>query len=127
MTAIGGSIEGVTIAGRPFAVAADADSNRKLGGFENEVQANGDGTARMVKTRMPWQIDGLALEIDDSRDDQQFLRDVANDNGFVPMDITFASGAVFQGTGNVVGEIARASQNATAPITLSGPGNLSRQ
>ncbi len=45
MAAVGGSIESVTLDGRTFAVAADAEAQRKLGGFENEVQANGDGTA----------------------------------------------------------------------------------
>ena len=48
MPAVGGSIESVTLNGRPFPVAADAEAQRKLGGWENEVQANGDGfTARL--------------------------------------------------------------------------------
>jgi len=49
MAATGGSIESITMDGREFAVAADAESQRKLGGFENEVQANGNGTARIIK------------------------------------------------------------------------------
>ena len=43
---VGGSIESVTLNGRSFAVAADADSNRFLGGFVNDVQANGNGSGR---------------------------------------------------------------------------------
>jgi len=41
MASVGGSIESITLGGREFAVAADAESQRKLGGWENEVQANG--------------------------------------------------------------------------------------
>jgi len=56
MSGIGGSIEEVTMNGRTFAVAADADSNRFLGGFVNDVQANGNGSARLIKTRTPWKL-----------------------------------------------------------------------
>ena len=59
MPAVGGSIQSISIRGRIFPVASDAEANKKLGGFENEVQANGDGTARKVMTRVPWSIDGL--------------------------------------------------------------------
>ena len=61
MAAIGGSLESVSLDGREFPVAADAEVQRKLGGFENEVQASGDGSARMVKTRVPWSLDGLVV------------------------------------------------------------------
>ena len=71
--AIGGSIEEITLSGRSFAVAADAEAQRKLGGFENEVLANGNGTARLIKTRVPLSIDGLTLEVDDDRGDQEYL------------------------------------------------------
>ena len=51
MAAVGGSIESVTLDGREYGVAADAEAQRKLGGWENEIQSNGDGTARMVLRR----------------------------------------------------------------------------
>ena len=37
MAAVGGSVLAVNIDGREYPVAADADINRKLGGYENEV------------------------------------------------------------------------------------------
>jgi len=127
MTAVGGSIESCSIRGRLFAVAADAEANRKLGGFENEVQANGDGTARLVKTRIAWLIDGLTVVVDDVRADQEFLQEIADGNDFVPITITLASGTTYQGTGTVSGEIQFSTQNATAQIALSGPGKLTQQ
>lgn len=127
MGAVGGSIESVSIRGRNFSVAADADGNRKLGGFENEVQANGDSSGRIVKTRVPWLLDGLTLSIDDSRGDQEFLQEIADGNVTVAVSVTFASGATYSGTGTITGEVQMSSQSSTAGVTLSGPGQLSKQ
>lgn len=127
MAAVGGSIESITLDGRNFAVAADAEAQRKLGGFENEVQANGDGTARLIKTRVPLSLDGLTLEIDDDRADQEFLQELTNRNDFFPVVISYASGNDYQGTAQIVGETQTSSQNATAPVSLMGPGVLTKQ
>lgn len=127
MSSIGGSIESINLSGREFPVPADTEATRKLGGFENEVQANGNGTARVIKTRVPLTIDGLAVEIDDSRGDHEYLQDLANSNDFFVIAITYASGVTYQGTAQLVGEIPASSMNATAPISLSGPGILTAQ
>ena len=127
MAAVGGSIESITLDGRNFAVAADAEAQRKLGGFENEVQANGDGTARLIKTRVPLSIDGMTVEIDDDRADQEFLQELSNRNDFFPIAISYASGATYQGTAQIVGETQTSSQNATASVNLMGPGILTKQ
>ncbi len=127
MAAVGGSIESITLDGRNFAVAADAEAQRKLGGFENEVQANGDGTARLIKTRVPLSLDGLTLEIDDDRADQEFLQELTNRNDFFPVVISYASGNDYQGTAQIVGETQTSSQNATAAVSLMGPGVLTKQ
>lgn len=127
MPAVGGSIESISIRGRLFPVASDADATRKLGGFEVEVQGNGDGTARIVKSRVPWSLDGITVEINDARADQEFLQEIAGANEFVAITITFASGLTYQGRGTITGELGASSQNATAGITLSGPGELTQQ
>jgi len=127
MTAIGGSIESVSLSGREFSVATDAEVQRKLGGWENEVQANGDSTARIIKTRVPLSLDGLTLNIDDSRGDHEYLQDLANETDFWTLAITFASGVTYQGSGIIVGEMQVSSQNATAAVSLMGPGELTKQ
>lgn len=127
MAATGGSIESVTLQGRVFAVASDADVQRKLGGFENEVQANGDGSSRMIKTRVPWSLDGLVVEVDDIRGDHEFLQALSNENENYPVTITYANGVVYQGTGQIVGEFQASSQNATASVNLMGEGVLTPQ
>jgi len=127
MSATGGSIESVNFDGRNFAVAADADSGRKLGGSENEFQPNGDGTGRLIKARVGWSLDGLTIEVDDTRGDQEFIQDLADRTDFWPVAVTYASGAVYQGTGQIVGENPASSQSTTAAVALMGPGKLTRQ
>lgn len=127
MTAIGGSLESLTLSGRIFPVAADAEATRKIGGFENEVEANGDGTARSIKTRVPLSLDGVVVEIDDDRGDHEFLQDLANQTDFFAIALTYPSGAVWQGSAQIVGEMQASSKNATATVSLKGPGVLTKQ
>ena len=125
--AVGGSIESVTLDGRTFSVAADAETQRKLGGFINEIVANGDGTARQIKTREPLSIEGLALSIDDDNGDQEFLQALADRNDFWPLAITYASGKVYQGSAQITGDMQTSSQAQTAAVNLMGPGILTPQ
>ena len=127
MAAIGGSIESISMGGRLFPVPADIESQRKLGGFENEVQANGDGSARLIKTRVPLSIDGLTVSIDDSREDQEYLQNLANGSDYFVIAITYASGVTYQGQAQIVGEFQTSSQSQTAAISLMGQGELTKQ
>lgn len=127
MAAIGGSIESVSIDGRNFSVAADADATRKLGGFENELQVNGDATARIVKTRVGWMVSGLTLSIDAARGDHEFLQAISDGLVTVPITITYAGNETYAGDGIVTGELSASSQSATAEVELSGGGTLTKQ
>lgn len=127
MPAIAGSMESITIDGRSFAVTADADTARKLGGFENEIQPNGDGTSRTVKTRVPWALSGVVVEIDDTLGDQEFLQDLQDSNRNVPITATYVNGSVWQGTGQVIGEVVFNNQSSTASLDLSGSGRMTKQ
>lgn len=128
MTAVGGSIESVSLDGRLFAVAADADSTRKIGGYENEFQPNGDlATGRLIKNVVGWSVDGLTLSIDDTRGDAEYLQDLQDGTDFFPISITYASGITYQGSGQIVGETGVSSQNTTGAVALMGPGKLTQQ
>lgn len=127
MGAVGGSIQEVVLDGRTFSVATDAESQRKLGGFENEVQANGDSTARIIKTRVPLMIDGLTLTTDDSRGDHEFLQALADRGDFFGLIISYASGQSYQGLAQITGDLQTSSQSATTAVTLTGPGKLTKQ
>lgn len=123
----GGSIESISVRGRLFAVASDADAQKKLGGFQNEVQANGDGSARTIKTRVPWSVTGLQVEINDARADLEFLQEIADGQEDVDVTITLASGVTYQARGTVVDEVQRSTQNTTASVSLAGGGRLTQQ
>lgn len=125
--AVGGSIESVSIKGRTFPVASDAAATRKLGGFENELRANGDSTVRIIKTRMPWGVEGIVLECDDVRQDQEFLQDISDRNDFVDITMTLVSGLTYQGTGTLYGEVTKDEQSATVTVTFGGPGRMTSQ
>jgi hypothetical protein len=88
---------------------------------------NGDGSARVIKTRVPLQIDGLTLEVDDARADQEYLQSLADASDFFVLSITFAGGETWQGTAQISGEFQYNSKNATAQVTLVGPGKLEQQ
>jgi len=124
---IGGSIESITIDSQPFAVAADADATMSLGGWSNEVQPNGNGTSRIIKTRIPWTLSGLTVAIDDDSGNQAFLQSIADGNQWVPCTIRMASGVIYQGTGTVTDNIERSTQSATCTVSLSGQGKLTQQ
>lgn len=127
MAAVGGSVESVTIQGREFPVTADADINRKLGGYENEIMPNGDGTARIIKTRTTPSLTGVVVECDDARGDHEFLQDVADGNIFVPTAITYADGSVYQGSATISSELQHSNQSATASFDMMGQGKFTRQ
>lgn len=124
---IGGSIESVSIDNQLYAVAADADATMSLGGYSNEIQPNGDRTARIIKTVTPWMISGLALAIDDDANNQGALQAIANGNVYVPITIRMASQVTYQGSGTITDNIERSTQSATVTVSLSGQGVLTKQ
>ena len=127
MPAVGGPIDSVSIDGRSFAVAADADTNRDIGGDNNTVETNGNKTGRILKATMPWKVDGLSLSVDDFLGDHEFLQNIADTSIFHIIRMTYASGAVWQGSGTITGELKYASANTTMPIEFSGELNFTQQ
>ena len=127
MPAVGGSIESITIDGRYFAVPADNDPGRELGGSSNEVMPNGDGSARLKKTKKNWSISDIQTEIDDTAGDHEFLQDNADKKDWSVITISLASGAVYQGQGSIVGDLPASGQDAVASFGLAGPGKLTKQ
>lgn len=127
MAAVGGSLESISLDGRIFPIASDAEAQRKLGGFENEIQANGDGSARIIKTRVPLSLDGLVISMNDDQGDHEFIQALSDRLDFFPIALTYASGAVYQGSAQLTGETQSSSQSASATVSLMGPGELTKQ
>jgi hypothetical protein len=117
----------VSIRARLFSVASDADVSMDLGGYSNETQSNGNGTARIIKTRKTWMLENISVVLDPDNNDLEFLQEIADGNTFVPITIELVSGHVYQGKGIVTGDLKGSTQNTTATITLSGKEKLTQQ
>ena len=123
----GGSVQGISIDGRNFAATADSDVGRMLGGFSNEVEANGDQTSRLIKTAMPWQLGSVVLNCDDSRGDHEFIQNISDGFDFVPITITTVNNDVYQGSGQIVGDLTNQSHSTTLTFDIKGTGKLTKQ
>ena len=66
-------------------------------------------------------------ENDDSKGDAEFIESVKKLNDFVPCSMTLASGLIYQGSGMITGETPTSSQSATMPISMKGPGEMTKQ
>jgi len=126
MSALGGPLATVSIMGREFKVTASSDVKRNMGGFTNAVESNGDLSARLLKTPTPWSLGDVEIEIDDDREDQEFLLGIQKMADWVDCAGTWVSGKVYGGTGQIIGDLAASSANASASIELSGPGSLKK-
>ena len=127
MPAINGSIVTLTLNDRSFAVPADQDANRNLGGWTNTIQPNGNGTARLQKIRTPWSLGGLAISVDDTRGDHEFIQSLKEAQDWFPIAVEYTSGIVYQGSGMITGENSYSNQNGTMGLELGGPGELTQQ
>lgn len=115
-----GSVEEITFAGRTFNVPADADFNIKIGGFENEVLPNGNGTLRLKKVRVASALSGGSLEIDPERGDLVWLQERANSKIFEVTTIKLVGGTVYQGEMQITGEFQLATQDNQVPCSFNG-------
>ena len=127
MGGIGGSVISISLNGRSFAVPADTDITLKLGGFENETQANGDGSTRKVKTRVPWSATGCKVATISSQADQEYIQELSD--GDLPVDAVFelTDGSLYTGKGDVNGEVGQTTQNAVTGFDMAGEGKLAQQ
>lgn len=127
MSTPGGPITDFSIKGRLFTAAADSDVTRKEGGRENEIELNGDGTARVVQSLAAWMIDGLAGAYEDDRGDISFLQDLADTGEQVNMTFTWPGSITFGAKGILTGEIVANTKNKTVALVFSGGGKLKQQ
>lgn len=121
-TPVGGGLRKVKIGARTFKCPADHDPNRNLGGAENTIQMNGDGTVRISQEEKPWLMK-VQVVIDDKEGDQEYLQDLI-DRGVLSECKFEYRAAKWGGEGTVAGELTASGKDSTAEITLSGPGKL---
>lgn len=128
MSATGGSVKEWSLRGRSMKADGEADVKMTLGGYSNEAKANGDLSARQIKTAMLPSVEGLVTEIDHEKDDLSFLQEVADGGAFEPFTITYVDGTTFQGKAQLVGDLpAYGSKEATCEVKLAFTGKITPQ
>lgn len=126
----GGPVRELSLSGRNFIVAGDSEGNRILGGDQNTIVANRSGSeivASLQKEIVAWKDGPFNVLCDDENGDQEFLQELADRNVLFPIVIVYWDGVVFNGTGQIIDEIAKSSKTGLTPITLSGTGKYKKQ
>jgi hypothetical protein len=81
----------------------------------------------MLKTRKPWKVSGVSVEIDENRGDSDFLQEKADALEFFPITLTLASGHTYAGVGTISGDFTAKTMSATCDVELSGRDRLAQQ
>lgn len=125
MTAIGGSLESISLNGREFKCTADTDPGIQLGGEEITMESNGLGGVRELKRKIPWAINGAKVELDMDNEDLEYLTDFQINKGGDVV-ITFAGGISYTAIGNISGTLESNPADASTTLSLMGGGLLKR-
>ena len=118
--AISGAMRSITIRGRGFKTAHDAPGNKQLGGRNNEVQMNGDGSYRVIQSVLPGALNDINVEIDDSRGDIEYLQTLADAGLPVPVVATYASNNSYTGDLVLTGEVTKDENTGLATLSFQG-------
>ena len=115
-----GAMRFLSIGGRSFKVAHDGSGNKDLGGRNNEVAMNGDGSFRTIQTVMPGSLNDVQIEIDESRNDQQYLKAKADAGLPTTVVATYASNVSYTGDLVITGEMKADELTGLMPLSFQG-------
>ena len=127
MPANAGPLETVSVDGREFLAVGDASPDRILGGYTNEILINGNQkTHRTLKTPTPWSMADSEFECNDELGDQEYLEQKQASEADLDFVYTYASGAVYQGVGQLTGDLAYKGMTASISFGSGGSGELKK-
>jgi hypothetical protein len=115
-----GPFESHTLAGRRFACDGEDDAVLNLGGKNNEIVPNGDGTNRNKQTRVVGTLEGTNLIFDPENSDIEYLADLKNGGKLFDYSGTTNDGIIYSGLVQIVDELKFSFKEGTVEITLSG-------
>lgn len=116
-----GPIRDVSIDGRNFPVDGENAVNFAQSGYTNENKQNGDGvTSRLVKSVKAGRANSVPLIMDNDRDDEQFIQDVMDKNGYVPILFTDVNGVAWSSSGQIVEDPETDFKEGIKEVNLSG-------
>jgi len=115
-----GAARDMTINGRVFKVAHDGPGSKDIGGRNNEIQMNGDGSSRTIQSVVPGSFTDVQVEIDDTRGDHEFLQNLSNEGLPVPVVMTYADNVSYTGDLVLTGEIRPDKSTGIASLSFMG-------
>ena len=118
--AIAGAMRSFTIRGRAFKVAHDGSGNKIMGGRNNEIAMNADGSFRTIQTVIPGSFNDIGVECDDSRGDQEFLQEIADSGLPEPVVATYAANISYTGDVVIAGEISKDENTGLISLSCQG-------
>jgi hypothetical protein len=116
----GGTPLGLTVNGKTFDIAADANPTVMTGGFENEAAITGNGNLHVNRNRKLAGFEGLDISIDPSRGDFEYLQQLADNGEPVNVVLTLASGKSYGGFLSVDSTLEYAGGDGTASLSMHG-------
>ena len=132
MAAIGGDVLEITysndtVGNGKFTVKAGETTTLDKGGKRNETTVDGRGKPIKVVTNAPWMFEG-PIAVDLRGDEEIEVCNQLNDSND-PTTWTFEhiSGVIYQGVGNIEGDLVADLKAATLPLTIKGGGTLTKQ
>jgi len=117
----GGDIRKFTYAGKEFDVSPDADVTLLLAGVDVTSTAAGNGNPIPLGKRRLAGLDGLAIILDDSRKDLEFIVNIQTQGDAKPYTIELISGIVYAGTGLPEGDgFGKSSASGVGTLAIRG-------
>jgi hypothetical protein len=115
-----GPFESHTLAGRRFVCDAGDDAVLQMNGKNNELKPSGDGTNRVIQSRVSGLLEGSNIVFDPESGDVEYLEDLKNKGEFVDYSGTTNDGVIYSGSVVITGELKFSFKNGTVLVTLSG-------
>jgi hypothetical protein len=117
---ISGPVESITIAGRRFSTDGEDAGKITLSGFKNEVKFNGDGSKRMIRSRVSGSIKDLNVQVTHRNKDLEYMSDKQSTSDFFDVSLTLTDGTTYAGSMQFVEEIEEDTQQGTISVSLEG-------
>jgi hypothetical protein len=120
MGMIAGPFESHTLNGRRFVPDGEDSAQLQLNGKSNEVKPAGDGTNRVIQSRIAGTLEGSNLVFDPANGDDDFLQELRNGGKFFDYSGTSNDGIIWAGSVQITGDLKFDYKAGTVSVTLTG-------
>ena len=117
---VGGPFTSHVLNGRRFVCDADDTAQLTTQGKTNEVKPNGDGSNRVIQSRIPGKLVGTNLCFNPENGDDDFLNELRDSGAFFDYSGTANDGSVWSGSVQITSELVFDFKEGTVPVDFAG-------